>query len=176
MHVAGHGVTKLLSSSLSMVLIGTLVFPGALQARWDSKEDNKPEAVLEGMTDKELFNEAFDVCLRRAMIEGQGSDAPDPTGGNTEASDYLGLLYQIAGKKHDGIAPSWMLELTAAHTVKKCQTAYQTFLALEEPAEPTPRRKTGRRMARKAVPAPRHVDPLEQLPPWLAPQHPAPSQ
>jgi len=161
-------VTKLISS-LAVVLVGTLVLPRVLQARWDSKEDNKPAAALELMTDKELFNEAFDVCVRRAMVEGQGSDAPDFISATTaDASDYLGVIYQVAGKNHDGIAPSWMLELTAAHTVKKCQGAFRTFLALEEPVEPTPVKKAVRRVAKKNPP-PRRSDPLEQLPPWLAP-------
>jgi hypothetical protein len=167
-------VTKLLAS-LTMVLIGALVLPRVLHARWDGKEDNKPEGVLEGMTDKELFSEAFDVCLRRAMIESRGSDASDLISGNSDASDYLGLIYEVAGKKHDGIAPSWMLELTAAHTVKKCQGIYRTFLTVEEPEEPKPAKKTVRRVAKRGAPA-RRIDPLEQLPPWLAPQRPAPSE
>jgi hypothetical protein len=149
-----------------------LVLPPALQARWDSKEDNQPAAALEGMTDKALFNEAFDVCVRRAMIERQESDASDLVSGTVaDASDYLGVLYQVAGKNHDGIAPSWMLELTAAHTVKKCQGAFQTFLAMEEPeepVEPTPAKKRVRRVAKKTAPT-RRYDPLEQLPPWLVP-------
>jgi hypothetical protein len=156
-----------------MVFLGMLVLPGALQARWESKEDNKPAAVLEAMTDKELFNEGFEVCLRRAMVERQGSDASDPISGNSgDASNYLGVIYQVAGKNHEGIAPSWMLELSAAHTVKKCQGAYRTFLALEEPVEPAPTPQAVQRGAKRSAPA-RRSDPLEQLPPWLAPQPPA---
>ena len=171
---AGHDVTKLLGS-VTIVFIGMLVLPRGLQARWEGKEDSKPEAVLESMSEKELFDEAFDVCVRRAMMEHQGNDASDLGSGSTDASDYLGVIYQVAGKKHDGIAPSWMLELTAAHTVKKCQNAFRSFLAMEEPVAPTPAKKTVRRLAKKTAPSPRHTDSLEQLPPWLAPQRPAPS-
>ena len=137
---------------LTVLLVGSLAFPRTLQAGWDSKDDNKPVAALEGMTDKELFNEGFDVCIRRASIEPQGSEAPDFASATTaDASDYLGVIYQVTGKKHDGIAPSWMLELSAAYTVKKCQGAFRTFLALEEPVEPTPVKKTVRRVAKKGL-------------------------
>ena len=168
-------MTKL-ARSLAVTIIGTLLLPRVLLARWDSKDDNKPESTLEAMTDKDLVNEAFDVCLRRAMVERQENDAPEiMTGITTDASDYLGVIDQVAGKTHGGIAPSWMLELTAAHTVKKCQAAFRTYLATQESVQPSEEKKVARRVAKKTVPAHRG-DPLEQLPPWLAPPHPTPSQ
>lgn len=161
---------------LAVVLLGCLLVPRAVQARWDGKEDNKSDAALEALPDKELFNEAFDVCIRRAMIERQASDTPELGGGITaDASDYLGVIYQVAGKSHGGVAPSWMLELTAAHTVKKCQGAFRTFLSTQQPQEPQePRqarepKKAAARVIKKTV-SPRRGDPMEQLPPWLAPQ------
>ena len=159
------------AASLAVVLIGCLLVPRAVQARWDSKEDNKSDAALEAMLDKELFNEAFDVCVRRAMIERQASDTPELGGGITaDASDYLGVIYQVAGKSHGGVAPSWMLELTAAHTVKKCQGAFRTFLSTQQqPRQAREPKKAATRVIKKTVP-PRRGDPLEQLPPWLAPQ------
>jgi hypothetical protein len=123
---------------------------------------------LAGMTDKELFNEAFDVCVRRAMVERQASDAPALVGNlSADASAYLGLIDQVLAKSRGGSAPSWMLELTAAHTVKKCQSAFRTFLAAEEPQEPAQKNPAQRVV--KQAPASRHGDPLEQLPPWFAP-------
>lgn len=152
------------------MLIGCALVPGALQASWDSKEDDKSEATLEAMTDKDLFNEAFDVCVRRAMVERQGSDEPGLITGITEdASTYLGVIDLVASKRNAGVAPSWMLELTAAHTVKQCQGAFRTFLVAQEPPKAPAAKRTAPRVASKAT-APRHSDGLEQLPPWLAPQ------
>ena len=114
------------------------MFHAAAQAGWDSKEDDKSESTLEAMTDKDLFNEAFDVCVRRAMVERQGSDEPGLVTGVTEdASNYLGVIDQVVSKSNGGIAPSWMLELRAAHTVKKCQGAFRTFLVAQQPRKRT---------------------------------------
>jgi len=152
------------------VLIAWGLVPGTVQARWDGKEDNKSESALDAMTDKDLFNEAFDVCVRRAMVERQGSDEPGVVTGVTEdASNYLGVIYQVACKSNGGVAPAWMLELTAAHTVKKCQGAFRTFLVAHEPREAPVAKKAAPRVAKKAA-TPRHGDSLEQLPPWFAPQ------
>ena len=158
------------ATSLIVALIGCLLAPDLIQARWDSQQDNKPLSTLESMTDKDLVNEAFDVCVRRAIIERQAIDAPDIVGAaSADASDYLGLIYQVAGKNHGGVAPSWMLELTAAHTVKKCQSAFRTFLTTQSQHQaPEPRKETTPRVAKKTAQR-RNADSLEQLPPWLVP-------
>ena len=164
-------MTKL-QSSLAVVLIGCALIPRSAQARWNSKEDNKSDETLATMTDKELFNEAFDVCVRRAMVERQDNDTPGLVETvTTDAADYLGVIYQVAGKNHGGNALSGMRELTEAHTVKKCQAAFRTFLASQETQAPHPTKKAVPRVARKTTPT-RHGDPREQLPPWLAPQQP----
>jgi hypothetical protein len=156
-----------LALSLAGVLIASFLAPFTAQARWDSKADNKPEPALEAMTDKELFNEAFDVCIRRAMVERQASDIPQlVTGVTNDASEYLGVIAQVASKAHGGSTPTWLIELTAAHTVKKCQRAFRTFLAMQEPTSRA-KKKTAAHAAKTT--APHHGDPLEQLPPWLAP-------
>jgi hypothetical protein len=165
---AGSDV-KQLPTFLAGVLIACALVPCTAQARWDSKEDDKSESTLEAMTDKELFNEAFDVCVRRAMVERQGSDEPGLVTGVTEdASSYLGVISQVASKSNAGVAPSWMLELTDAHTVKKCQGAFRSFLVAQQPREAPVAKKAAPRVANKAA-TPRHGDPLEQLPPWFAP-------
>jgi hypothetical protein len=160
---------KKLPGNLAGVLIACLLVPCAVQARWDSKEDDKSESTLEAMTDKDLFNEAFDVCVRRAMVEHAGSDEPGlVTGVTDDASNYLTVIDQVAGTRSGGEPPLWMLELAAAHTVKKCQGAFRTFLAAQEPEE-APTKRSAPRVAKKA-PAPRKNNSLEQLPPWFAPQ------
>jgi hypothetical protein len=161
-----------LVGSLAVALVGCFAAPHPVLARWDSKQDNKSESTLQALTDKGLFSEAFDVCVRRAMIEHQANDTPELVGpATTDATDYLGVIDQVAGKKNGGVAPSWMLDLTAAHTVKKCQSAFRSFLAAESPHEPQqPRKTTTPHVAKKAA-AKRNGDRLEQLPPWLAPPH-----
>jgi hypothetical protein len=163
-----------LHASIVVVLIGCALVPRSVQARWDSKADNKSPETLEAMTDKELFNEAFDVCVRRAMVERQASDSPGLVANvTTDASDYLDVISEVAGKRHGGRGPG-MPELTEAHTVKKCQAAFRTFLASQEnEPQPRPTRKAGPRVAKKPNPAPHHGDPREQLPPWFAPPAPA---
>lgn len=164
-------MTKL-QSSLAVVLIGCALIPRTAQARWNSKEDNKSEETLVAMTDKDLFNEAFDVCVRRAMVERQDTDTPGLVETvTTDAADYLSVIYQVAGKNHGGSAPSGMRELTEAHTVKKCQAAFRTFLASQEPHAPHPTKRAVPHVAKKTPPT-HHGDPLEQLPPWLAPRQP----
>ena len=158
-----------LPTLLAGVLIACGLVPCTAQARWDSKEDDKSESALEAMPHKDLFNEAFDVCVRRAMVEHQGSDEPGLVTGVTEdASAYLEVIHRVAGKDNGGVAPSWMLELAAAHTVKKCQGAFRTFLAAQESQEAPAAKKATPRVAKKAA-APRHGNSLEQLPPWFAP-------
>ena len=157
-----------LVGSLAVALVGWLAVPHAVQARWDSKEDDKSAPALEAMTDKELFNEAFDVCVRRAMIERQANDAPELLGSaTTDATEYLRLIDQVVGTRHGG-APAWMLELTAAHTVKKCQSAFRTFLGGQAPHDRPQARKPTTPRAPKKTSAKHNGDPLEQLPPWLA--------
>ena len=158
----------------AVVLVGCLLVPAVVRARWDSKEDNKSTEALEALTDADLFNEAFDVCVRRAMIEHQASDAPGLVDGVTaDASAYLAVIYQVASDKHGGEAPAGMSDLTTAHSVKKCQAAFRTFLASREPHQPHAAKKapTSPHVAPKTVP-PHRGDPLEQLPPWLAPPPP----
>ena len=154
------------------MLIAFGLVPGTVHARWNSKEDNKSESTLEAMADQELFNEAFDVCVRRAMIERQASDEPGlVTGINEDASSYLGVISLVASKRNDGFAPSWMLELTDAHTVKKCQAAFRAFLVAQQPRQARAARKATPHAANKAA-TPRHGSSLEQLPPWFAPPPP----
>ena len=165
---AGSDVRKLLTI-LAGVLIAYALVPCTVEARWDSKEDDKSESTLEAMTEKELFNEAFDVCVRRAMVERQGSDEPGLVAGVTEdASTYLGVIDQVASKSSGGATPTWMRELSAAHTVKECQSAFRTFLVAREPRKAPAAKKAAPSAANKPTP-PRHGNSLEQLPPWFAP-------
>jgi hypothetical protein len=152
-----------------MVVGGALV-PCSVQARWNSKADSKSEEMLESMTDKELFNEAFDVCVRRAMVERQASDSPGVVANVTaDAADYLALIARVAAPRPGDAGPS-MAQLREAHTVKDCQAAFRTFLAsYEEPQQPHSTKKPVTRVPKKSNPAAHHGDPREQLPPWFAP-------
>jgi hypothetical protein len=162
-------------------LIVTLVTPLPLQARWDGARDNKSPVELAGMTNEQLFNESFDVCVRRALLEGSASaagEAAPPAA--AECNDYMNTVYPFVRERNGGKVPPWMSELVTAHTTRECQHAFRTFLGTtEKPPEtktdsnktdsakaatdrhPAPKRKTTKAMPRQ----PSHW--TEQLPPWL---------
>jgi hypothetical protein len=156
-------------------LMATLVTPIPLQARWDTARDNKSPIELAGMTNEQLFNEAFDVCVRRALLEAPGSTTDDARQASAECDDYLNTVYPFVRERNGGKVPPWMSELVSAHTTKECQRAFRTFLAAtERPADdkheaprpaqqhrPEAKRKTPARQPRSHW--------TEQLPPWLAP-------
>jgi hypothetical protein len=136
--------------------------PAALHARWLSPQDSRSVAELATMAMNDLFNEAFDVCVRRAMLEkdvGRGDARIGAT--ITEASRYLDAIAAIVTERQGGQTPGWMTEMAAAHTAKTCQQAFRRFLAGAPAAAATP--------ARRKATAARRRDPQEQLPPWLAP-------
>lgn len=136
----------------------TCLTPFAAHARWSSREDNKPRADLEAMTDRQLFNEAFDVCIQRAFLE-KPSESPSATAEEAiaDASAYLATITGVVAHRHDGQVPPWMAKLSAAHKVKQCQGGYHAFLEARAPSGP--RRKPTS-----------HPHPLrDELPPWLAP-------
>jgi len=135
--------------------------PAVLHARWLSPQDSRSTAELAALAMNDLFNEAFDVCVRRAMLEkdaGRGEARIDAA--ITEASRYLDAIAAIVTERQGGQTPGWMTEMAAAHTAKTCQQAFRRFLA-RAPAAATP--------ARRKATAARRRDPQEQLPPWLAP-------
>ena len=162
----------------ALLVILLLVAARAVDARWQGPQDSKSFSELRSMAPDELFNESFDVCIRRAMLEKSGATDPESSAEVTVASEYLEVLEVAAAAQHGGAAPAWMAQLTAAHSVKDCQRAFHTYLQGTAPAAagtPAARRQVARPEApvavRPAVKTPRpHVSgATEELPPWLAP-------
>lgn len=163
------------TSHMIGLLIATLVTPLPLQARWENARDNKSPIELAAMTNEQLFNEAFDVCVRRALLEAPGSPTDEARPAVTECDDYLNTVYPFVRERNGGKVPPWMSELVTAHTTKECQRAFRTFLSATErpgddkneaveaaPQQPHAKRKTPGQQPRSHW--------TEQLPPWLAPQ------
>ncbi|HXQ21352.1 MAG TPA: hypothetical protein VN812_06740 [Candidatus Acidoferrales bacterium] len=144
---------------LLLLLGGGLVLPIRSLARWETPADNKPVAVLEGMNSEQLFNEALDVCVGRALVE-RPPPAADPitAPAPSAASLYLQAIAGVAAHRNGGTVPPWIDILLSARTGKQCQRGLHSFLGggTAEAADASLRRSRPR--AR-----------LHQLPPWLAP-------
>ncbi len=162
----------------ALLLIVLLVGARAVDARWQGPQDNKSFSELRAMATDELFNESFDVCIRRATLEKSAANDPESSAEVTVASEYMELLEVASAAQHGGAAPAWMTELVAAHSVKECQRAFHTYLQGTAPpaaATPAARRLTTRPDAaappRPVVktPRPRIGGATDELPPWLAP-------
>lgn len=152
--------------SLTGLLLVVLLVPRPMHARWESPQDSKSASQLEGMSTDALFNEAFDVCVARALGEGPANDAGEPANPSPPgAGDYLGAIGQVAAEKNGGTNPPWMSELAAAHTVQRCQQAFRTFLAVKvTPAASAATARAQKKPTPKPAKRPR---PSSQLPPWL---------
>lgn len=158
--------------ALALVAIATLVAAARAHARWESAQDNKSAAELDTMTTEALFNEAFDVCVRRALLTGP-SDAGGPVPPSAAAaSEYLNTVYPFVREKSGGETPPWMSELFTAQTVKECQRAFRTFVSSPESRPPKQESKPEppKEPKEKKAAAPRPGGLSEQLPPWLAPR------
>ncbi len=161
------------------------------QARWEGARDNKSSTQLAAMTNQQLFDEAFDVCVRRALLE----SLPEDSGAQhslTECNEYFSVLTPFVRERNAGKIPPWMNALETAHTTKECQGAFHGFVSkAEKPATAAPTPEEAHKAAAESPPvadadaaeAPRahRVRPLkptpaqprshwtEQLPPWVAP-------
>jgi hypothetical protein len=146
------------------VLMAMLLVPVRLLARWESPDDNKPVAVLEGMNNEQLFNEALDVCVGRALIE-RPTQAAEPATATepSAASLYLQTIAGVAADRNGGTVPPWIDILLSAHTGKECQHGLHSFLGggTAEATHASHRRSRSRARS-------------HQLPPWLAPPSAAP--
>jgi hypothetical protein len=161
--------------SLASVLLLSLVNPMPVHARWENAQDNKSAIELAAMTNEQLFNEAFDVCVRRALLESSPSAADDTQHAVAECNAYLDTLYPFVRERNGGKAPSWMSALVKAHATTECQTAFRTFLAQSD--KPDADGKVKGAAARRHAAAPKHKPTPaqarsqwnDQLPPWIAP-------
>jgi hypothetical protein len=135
-------------------------------AAWETKQDNKPDSVLEAMSSEELFNEGLDVCVQRALLARSGEATGTVNPGAADAAAYLGHIADVVRAQHGGTAPEWMADLVTAETTKECQRAFHSFL--EERAPPTQPEPTEPQPTKPQTPRPRR-HPGSQLPPWLAP-------
>jgi len=99
-------------------------------ARWEGPADNKPLSDLEQMDLKALFNEGFDVCVRRAVLtSGLPPDTTSPI--EVAALDYLSVIEGVVRDKSDGKMPEWMRALGFARTTKECQNVFRGFISGE---------------------------------------------
>jgi len=109
---------------------------GAALGRWESERDNKSEAELGQLDERKLFEEAFDVCVRRAVL------AKGPRGGATEATlaaaeEYL-LRIEATVRQKIGTVPGWLRDLSFARSTKDCQNVFRAFLSGETAPETKP--------------------------------------
>ncbi len=158
-----------------------LLTPLPTHARWESTHDNKSSSELAVMTDEQLFNEAFDVCVRRALLE-SFPNADESRAGLAECNDYLNTIYPFVRERNGGRVPAWMSALVTAHTTKGCQAAFHTFLSKTEKPATAAEEGTADDSGGADDGAPPRPQPTpkahhprshwsEQLPPWLAPAH-----
>lgn len=161
-HRVDNGVSMKPCGVLAVLLTLLPAIPAA--GRWEGAQDNKPVSDLEQLTTDQLFNEAFDVCVRRALVESTGA----PAATAAEASDYLNTIYPFAREKNGGTNPLWMTELFTAHTTKECQRAFRGFVSDPEKS-PAVARKRLKPRTKTAISSPRRSQWTEELPPWLAP-------
>jgi hypothetical protein len=144
---------------LLLLLGGGLVLPVRALARWESPADNQPVAALVGMSNEQLFNEALNVCVARALLEGRTS-AADPSAAPmlSAASLYLESIARVAADKNGGTVPPWIDTLLSARTGKECQRGLHSFLGGGATSGTAAAHVRSRPRSR-----------LHQLPPWLAP-------
>jgi hypothetical protein len=153
-----HNIPPMRQLAFTAVLLGALLSPSPLFARWEGTDNNKSVSELEAMSTDELFQEGFDVCTRRALLEGPVNESGEPTNPPPPGvSEYLDTIQQAASEKNGGTVPPWMDQLIHAHTSKQCQRAFRTYLEAKAPKEAPP-------LKRKRHPI------GTQLPPWLAPR------
>jgi hypothetical protein len=162
---------------LIVVPIIPLLAPLPVHARWQSARDNQSATALAAMSNEQLFDEAFDVCVRRALLESLPSATDETRRALSECSDYLNTLSPFVREHNGGTVPPWMTELGSAHTTKECQDAFRMFLSkTDKPAAVGQRKRPAAARAPqpaampKATPAPPRSPWSEQLPPWIAPQ------
>jgi hypothetical protein len=123
------------------LLIVPLLVPRSIQARWESARDNQSPAALAAMSNQELFNEAFDVCVRRALLESFPSATDETRQAIAECNDYLTTLVPVVRERNDGTIPPWMNQIVGARTTAECQDAFETFLHGTEKPTAVSRRK-----------------------------------
>jgi len=165
-----------------------LLHPLPSHARWEGARDNKSSTQLAAMTNQQLFDEAFDVCVRRALLESLPTDSGAQQS-LTDCNDYFTTLSPYVRERNGGKTPAWMGALETSHTTKECQAAFRTFVSkAEKPASASPAETPTHAPVEPAVaagateiPRAHRVPPLkptpaqprshwsEQLPPWIAP-------
>lgn len=138
----------------SWVLCGVWVLPA--QARWEGPADNQAEAQLAQLDLKGLFNEGFDVCVRRAVLSAstKANDSPDPA--IAAAGDYMSIIEAHVRDKNNGRLPDWMRALSFARTTKECQSVFRAFVSGEMAPEtrPAQARATAAPTRPRATPVP----------------------
>ncbi|MCX8073543.1 MAG: hypothetical protein N3C12_14025 [Candidatus Binatia bacterium] len=151
------------------VLVASVLAGGAriAGARWESERDSKSREELAQLDERGLFQEAFDVCVRRAaLLAGKPSPQADSMLG--AADDYLAVIEAVVRSKV-GVIPSWLRELSFARTTKECQAVFRAFVSGEtapetRPAEGKPGAASSESVKKGPTISPR-LGVLTQLPP-----------
>ncbi len=109
-------------------LLLVLLLPAVGSARWEGPWDNKKVEALELLDMNGLFNEGYEVCARRAVVVAtpRDDDQLDPV--YFAAWDYLSIIEGVVREKSGGHLPTWMRELSFAHTTKDCQEIFRSFV------------------------------------------------
>lgn len=168
--VGSRGMVRRMRLNWALVFLLALAIPflGARpgNARWESERDNRSRAELEQFDDRKLFEEAFDVCVRRAALLTGSRATPGTERSIAAADDYLAVIEAVARAKF-GAIPSWLRELSFARTTKECQAVFRAFVSGETAPETRPAQATApdSAPASKAAPSPTNGARSSQVPP-----------
>lgn len=120
------------------LLLVTVAWAGGAYARWEGATDNKSDATLGSMELKALFEEGFDVCVRRAILSSGAKPGQEPDEAVAAANDYLSVIEGHVRDKSGGRLPDWMRALSFARTTKECQAVFRGFVGGEMAPETKP--------------------------------------
>lgn len=89
------------------------------------------------MDAKALFEEAFDVCVRRAQLAAL-TPGPEEAEVLRAAEVYLATIEEVVREASGGRLPQWMRSLSFARTTRDCQAVFRSFLGGETAPETKP--------------------------------------
>lgn len=122
--------------AICVVLAITVLLGRSAVARWESGQDSKTRSELEQLDERQLFEEAFDVCARRASLLRAGR-GPATEAVIDAAEDYLTVIESVARTKW-GTVPGWLRELSFARSTQDCQRVFRAFVSGDVPPETKP--------------------------------------
>lgn len=120
-----------------VLVVALCLDPVASLARWAGPRDSKGRSELQKMEAKALFEEAFDVCVRRAQLSAL-TPGPEEAEVLRAAEEYLATIEDVVREASGGRLPQWMRSLSFARTTRDCQAVFRSFLGGETAPETKP--------------------------------------